>query len=548
MEYLDGAKLKGLIAAGADYLDANRKTVDALNVFPVPDGDTGTNMALTMLAASREVQKVSGTSLTAITGAMATGSLMGARGNSGVILSQIFRGMARKMAGKEVLSTTDLAEALQEGVNTAYRAVMKPVEGTILTVARESAQTALQVSRQQTDLILFLRAVHAQAQQTLERTPSLLPVLKQAGVVDAGGKGFVYILEGALRFLQGQSADQTSVEPIRTAEPAVRVDQVEASDLEHPYCTELLLTAAVPGLSEDIVRERLSRFGDSLLVVGSGELLKIHVHTADPGGVLSYCRELGEMRDIKIDNMRYQHRSLHQEDTAAAEAVPDAPAGPAAPDYGIVAVVMGDGLAEIYTSLGADRIVQGGQTMNPSTQDLAQAAEGLAAGRVIILPNNGNIIMAAEQVKELSDKEITVVPTRSVPEGIAALLAFEPEATGPENRAKMERAAQTVQTGEVTYAVRETRSGEITVREGDIIGLWNREIRACGQTPAIVAADLVRQMVSDEASLITLYYGSDVPAGAAEELAAGLTAEHSHCGVEVYAGGQPLYYYLISVE
>lgn len=545
MEYLDGAGLKEIIMACTAYLDAQKSDVDALNVFPVPDGDTGTNMSLTMQAAAREVQRASGSTVGEVADALATGSLMGARGNSGVILSQFYRGMARKLAGRTVAGNSDLALALQEGVNTAYRAVMRPVEGTILTVAKEAARKAMECSADTANPEEFLAAVLAAAQAALARTPELLPVLRQAGVVDAGGKGFVVLLEGAVRFLRGEA----QIGPPAPAETKIAGQSSAKTDLIYPYCTELLLRGGRAAGAEEKVKRFLQQLGDSLLVVGAGDVLKVHVHTDDPGAVLSFCRQWGEMRDIKIDNMRYQHRSVHPELVAAPGGAPQ-PGGEeeCRPGAGVVAVVMGDGLAELFASLGVHAVVPGGQTMNPSTEDLAKAAISLAADRVIILPNNGNIIMAAEQVKELTGQEIHVVPTRSIPEGVAAMVAFDSGLPAAEAAAGMARAAKEVKTGEVTYAVRDSQYCGGAVREGDIIGLRNREIKSVGSSPEHVAAALFEEMVDEETSLLTLYYGADVKKEALDELVHRLEVAYPECGVEAYRGGQPLYYYFLSVE
>jgi len=543
MEKLDGAKLKEMIMACTAYLDTLKNDVDALNVFPVPDGDTGTNMSLTMQAAAREVQRTGDSTIGEVAEALATGSLMGARGNSGVILSQLYRGIARKLSGKTVAGTTELAEALQEGVNTAYRAVMRPVEGTILTVAKEAARAAAEAAADTDELAEFLARLLAAAQVALARTPELLPVLRQAGVVDAGGKGFVLLLEGAVRFLQGEALPASSLSvPTRAAGRPVT-----ETDLDYPYCTELLLHGGRAAGAEEKVKRYLQQIGDSLLVVGAGDVLKVHVHTDDPGAVLSFCRQWGEMRDIKIDNMRYQHRSLHGEPPAAPDEAGQAKADKA-PAIGVVAVAAGDGLAEMFKSLGVHAVVRGGQTMNPSTEDLAKAAKGLASDQVIILPNNGNIILAAEQVKELTEQEIHVVPTRSIPEGVAAMVAFDAGLTAPAAAAGMTRAAQGVKAGEVTYAVRDSQYDGGMVRAGDIIGLWQREIKAVGTSPEQVAEALFARMIDADASLLTLYYGAEADAAAVEQLVRRLESTYPQCGVEAYNGGQPLYYYFLSVE
>ncbi len=552
MEQINGAILKEMIVAGANRLDSQKKSVDALNVFPVPDGDTGTNMSLTILSAVKEINKVSAAALPAVAGALASGSLMGARGNSGVILSQIFRGFTKYIGDKKEITGKELAGALQEGAKTAYRAVMRPVEGTILTVAREVAEGAINAAYDTKDIGDILEKAIAHGRIALENTPELLPVLKHAGVVDAGGKGYILLMEGALMAIRGDfvptAADITDVVMV----PAEPVEKKKM--LLYPYCTELLLQRNGDSLSESVIRRRLEQWGDSMLVVGSGELIKIHIHTNDPGAILNYCGKLGEMRDIKIDNMNYQHRSTLTEEEEALLYEEDEPGTESEHDwvlrkpYGVVAVAAGEGLAETLRSLGVDVVVTGGQTMNPSTEDLASAAREIAAERIIILPNNSNIILAARQVHEVLGQPVDVVPTRSVPEGIAAILAFDPEAAADENLSKMSAAAEMIKTGEVTYAVRDTEMNGLTVTKGDVIGIAEREIRVTGKNPKDVVLLLLETMVTDEDALITLYYGDLTDPQEAEELLAETVERFDHVDVEMYAGDQPLYYYLISVE
>ena len=552
MEHINGAMLKEMIIAGANRLDSQKKSVDALNVFPVPDGDTGTNMSLTLLSAVKEINKVSAASLSAVAGALSSGSLMGARGNSGVILSQIFRGVAKSIGDKKEISAKEVAAALQEGAKTAYRAVMRPVEGTILTVAREVAEGAITAAYDTTDVGEVLEKAIAHGRIALENTPELLPVLKHAGVVDAGGKGYILIMEGALMAIRGDFVPV--VEDITDVAMAEPEPQEKKKKLLYPYCTELLLQRNGDSLSESVIRRRLEQWGDSMLVVGSGELIKIHIHTNDPGTVLNYCCKLGEMRDIKIDNMNYQHRStlteeeeamLYDEEDTGTESEHD---WVLKKPYGLVAVAAGEGLAETLRSLGVDMVVTGGQTMNPSTEDLARAARELPAEKIIILPNNSNIILAAQQVHEVLDRPVIVVPTRSVPEGIGAVLAFDPETEPEENRVKMTAAAELIKTGEVTYAVRATRMNGLDVKEGDVIGIADREIRVAGQEAQDVVLRLLDSMIGAEDSLVTLYYGDMVEAQDAEDLLAETAERFDSLDVEMYPGGQPLYYYLISVE
>ncbi len=554
MEFLNGAVLKEMITASANRLDSNKKSIDALNVFPVPDGDTGTNMSLTILSAVKEINKVHGDALPTVASAIATGSLMGARGNSGVILSQIFRGITKSIGDKSQINAKEFAHALQDGAKTAYQAVMRPVEGTILTVAREAAQGAILAAQNADDIEQVIMGALDHARISLEKTPELLPVLKHAGVVDAGGKGYIYILEGFLSVLQGEI-------PIVEfhSDLLVPIDESISSDknkkLIYPYCTELLIYRNGEPLSEIRIRQVLEPWGDSMLVVGTGELIKIHIHTNDPGAVLSFCGTCGELRDIKIDNMNYQHRSTvmteelsqfyHEDEEAGVEMnLPVAPLKP----YGLVAVAAGEGLAETFRSLGVDTVVTGGQTMNPSTEDLAKAATAIRAETIYIFPNNSNIILAAQQVKEVSDQAVYVIPTRSVPEGIAAVLAFNADLDVTTNTNRMQDATGQVKTGEITYAVRDSKFGEMEVHEGDILGILDRDIKVTGHRVPEVVMKVLDFMVVDGDSLITLYYGDAVDESEAETLHQGIQERYPQLDVEMYSGGQPLYYYLISVE
>lgn len=551
-EYLDGRDLKQLILAAAAYLDQNKSAVDALNVFPVPDGDTGTNMAMTIKAAVREIQSSDSADISEIAKAVAHGCLMGARGNSGVILSQIFRGFAKSLEEKHQMGSLDLAWALQAGVELAYKAVMKPAEGTILTVAREAGRAALTAARSGGDVPRVVEAALRQAEATLARTPEMLPVLRQAGVVDAGGKGLVCILTAWNMVLHGQEVAEAGA----TA-PGERVGSAAAqseAEILYPYDTVFMLRGR--NIPVNLLRQQLEPMGDSLLVVGDEGLIKVHIHVTDPGPVLSHCLRYGELTKIEIENMRLQHEELARVDAnvdATAERAADCdPKGAGASgdekDLGVVAVGVGEGIAEILRSLGVDEIVNGGQTMNPSTEDLLQAAERTNARRVLILPNNKNIILTAEQTKNLTKREIGVVPTRSVPQGIAAMLALNPELSLEENVAAMTEAARRVKTGEITYAVRSTTYRDREIHEGDIMGLFNGEIKAVGSSPEEVLTELVSAMIGPEDSMITIFYGQDVRPEVAEQVGELIAAAHPDCELDIHHGGQPLYYYLVSVE
>lgn len=588
--------LQAMVLAATRTLEANKETVNALNVFPVPDGDTGSNMSLTMLSAAREVERASGKSVGPVAQALAQGSLMGARGNSGVILSQLFRGFGRYAAERVVLDARDFARALQEGVDTAYKAVMKPVEGTILTVAREAAQAAVKAARGTSDVIAVIKAAVQAAEEALARTPELLPVLKKAGVVDSGGKGYTFILAGYLAALQGEAAQQPAAAPEAPPAPTPEAARVQAeaeekrdtspatqvafqideeiSDIQFPYDTEFFIRGE--GIPLDEVAERLNQMGDSVYVVGSPELAKVHIHTDNPGPVLDYCIRFGDLIRIEIHNMREQHEDLKARAAGAARpeardgqpgepgapgqgqaAVPAAPAAgtdpaadlPAQEGSGVVAVAVGDGIEAILKSLGTTQVVQGGQTMNPSTQDLLEAIEACPCNPVFVLPNNKNIILAAEQAAALTDKQVYVIPSRSLPQGIAALLAWQPDAEPEKNQQAMTRALAEVETGEVTYAVRDTTIGDLTIREGEMLGIWNGEIVASGKSPEeTVKSVLERMMQKRQGEVVTLYYGEGIEAARAESLAGELQEQYPDCEVDVQYGGQPLYFYVFSLE
>ncbi len=560
---VDGELLRLMVVAAKETLEKNKDHVNGLNVFPVPDGDTGTNMFLTISAAVREAEKVRGGTVSEMAKAVSMGSLMGARGNSGVILSQIFRGFARAMEGKMVINPLDFARALQEGVDTAYKAVMRPVEGTLLTVARSAARAAMAVARRGTTLREVLQGAVSSAQDTLRHTPEMLPVLRQAGVVDAGGQGFVYVLTGYLQAVQGQTlldspeiGDLGPAAGTRPADTPTVEFQVtdEISDIKFIYDTELLLRGE--SLPADEIRRKLGEIGDSVLVVGDPSLLKIHVHTNHPGEAIELCLEHGQLIEFVIKNMKEQHEAL-LEKLPVAQTVTGKPTMTSAvavpapaieKSYGIVSVVAGEGLAAIMKSLGADEVVSGGNTMNPSAAELLGAVERVPAPVVFVLPNNKNVIMAAQQVKTLTTKDVRVIPTRSVVQGLAALVASNPKESPAENESRFTRSIQGVKSGEVTYAVRAAKWEHGEIRAGDILGLWEDNIVVVGSDVAEVTTSLVRLMVGKDSSVLSLYYGEDVTAAQAESLAATLQGAYPSLEVEVHAGGQPLYYYYVSVE
>jgi len=549
MEHIDGALFRKMILSGANNLAAQKEQVDALNVFPVPDGDTGTNMSLTMEAAAREVLNLKADSLEKVAGAAAMGSLMGARGNSGVILSQIFRGLAQGLKGGSA-DGKQLARALQMAVDTAYKGVMKPVEGTILTVAREAAKAAGQAARQGgTALAVWAEACH-RGGETLAKTPDMLPVLKQVGVVDAGGKGLLVIMDGALAALRGEEiSDLPEPGPdnltLRVAQPNTQpTGQEDLGSIEFQYCTEFIVKGA--NLPLEDMRSHLARYGDSLLVVGEGDIAKVHVHSNHPGQVLEYCLKFGSLHHVKINNMVEQSEERKQS-LQESHGEREVPSGETKP-FGIVAVGVGEGLKKILASLGVDEIVEGGQTLNPSTEDLVKAINRVPAPKVLVLPNNKNIILAAQQAKELVGKEFFLVPSRSIPQGIAALVTVDPEKPAEDNHRRMMQVVEQVHTGEVTYAVRDSSYDGRDIRQGDILGLADDEIVVVGGDIPRVTADLLAAMVKEEHEIVTIYYGQETDGGSAEQLVTELKEKFPRLEFELHEGGQPLYYYAFSIE
>ncbi|MGQ9779153.1 MAG: DAK2 domain-containing protein [Bacillota bacterium] len=545
-DLVDGERFWQMLSAGTALLHEHKEEVDALNVFPVPDGDTGTNMYLTFLAALREAEKVPKFRLSQVVEAAAQGALMGARGNSGVIVSQLFRGFAKAVAGAESIDRRGLAAGLQGAVNLAYQAVRKPVEGTILTVAREAAKAAEAALRREGSLVEFWEEVCAHAALALAKTPEMLPILAQAGVVDAGGKGLVVFMEGALRALKGEEAVAVASSTGTVARTGATIALVEDEpiDLTYRYCTEFLLRGR--NLNPEQIKVDLAPHGDCLMVVGDEKMVKIHLHTNNPGLILDYAVRLGEMSEIQINNMVEQSQQRLERLKQARAAETEAASEPK--EIGIVAVVMGDGLVQIFRSLGVDEVVEGGQTMNPSAEDLLRSVERVAAKQVLILPNNGNVIMTAGQVSELTELPVAVAPSKTIPQGIAALMAFNPSASLEENLMNMTRALEEVKTGEVTYAVRASNLNGLAIEEGDVIGLVDDELVATGKKPAEVLQKILDRMVEKEDALISIYYGRDVEEEEAREALAALTDRFPAAEIELYYGGQPLYYYIVSVE
>lgn len=526
---INGLDLLKMLKVGSKTLEANKSGVDALNVFPVPDGDTGTNMYLTLTSAVREAEKNENENIAKVGKAVSMGSLMGARGNSGVILSQIFRGMAKEMEGKTTLDAKGVASALQAGADTAYKAVMKPVEGTILTVVREMAKAAVLKAKNSDDIIAVLEDAYEAGQTTLRRTPNMLPILKEAGVVDAGGQGLLYLLKGMIKALKGEEEEKAY------QEETVTTGQDETQEgLTYLYCTEVLIRGQRLDIEE--IRDELEPLGDSLLVVGEEDVVKVHIHSNHPGKVLEVCLSRGKLYDIKINNME-------EEVEERLNKIKELPLA----KIGVVAVSQGDGFSEILTNLGVMAIVNGGQTMNPSTEELVKAVEEVKAEKVILLPNNKNIIMAARQAAEISTKPVAVVPTTSPVQAVTAMVAFNPDMELEEVAQDMSQEIEKVITGEVTQAVRDSQINGLQIKAGDFIGIVGDEIKVKAAT-AEDAVMLILEQMAEEGELITIFYGKDVADQEAIELKKRVEEGFSRHEVEMHKGGQPHYHYLLSVE
>lgn len=529
--------------------------IDALNVFPVPDGDTGTNMNLSMTSGANEVKDIQPTNVVEVADALAKGLLMGARGNSGVILSQLFRGFAQGINGKDKLTTTDFANALTSGVNTAYKAVIKPVEGTILTVAKDTAKKAEQLAEEEKDFIPFMEGVLEAAQTSLASTPELLPVLKEVGVVDSGGQGLVVIYEGFLASLKGEvlpesSASSVDMDDMVNAEHhKLAQDYMSTEDIEFGYCTEFMVKFEEDKLKEhpydeEVFRKELSELGDSLLVVSDDELVKVHVHAEHPGEALNLGQRFGSFINIKVENMREQHTSILGEHTKKLPKKQPKQKQ----TYGIVSVAMGDGIKQLLENLGANVVLQGGQTMNPSTQDIAEAIKQANAEKVLILPNNKNIVMAAEQAASLSDADVEVVPTKTIPQGMSALLAFQPDASLEANKEAMTEASGMVKTGQVTYAVRDTQIDGMTIENGNFMGLADGKIKATAQDKLTVAKQLLAELTTEDDEIITILQGEEGSDEELAELESFLEKEYPDIEVEVHQGNQPIYSFIFAIE
>ena len=549
---INGPLLKEIFKGAVNYLISRKEEVNALNVFPVPDGDTGTNMSLTSKSALKQIDSLEGDfSVADVSAAAARGALMGARGNSGVILSQLLRGFSEGLEGLDEAGTAEIAHAFKKASETTYKAVMKPIEGTILTVGRETADFAIRHYKKAEDLVKFLEDVIVEANKSLDNTPNLLEVLKEADVVDAGGKGLVVLLEGGLKVLKGEDiADQSEDETLKKkAQKEIQFTEADKS-LKYGYCTEFIINTDYEDI--DSFREKIAPLGDCLLVVGGGgsHIIKVHVHTNDPGIVLQHACELGLLQDIKIDNMRYQHREVLFDDSEVAEAKKkeEEEENIEEKDYSFITVSMGSGMTETFKSLGVDYVVSGGQTMNPSTEDFLMGIDKVGGKVIYIIPNNSNIILSAEQARDISDREVIVIPSKSVPQGIAALLAFNGELDKNENKENMIEAIGSVIDASVTYAVRDTTIGGKEIHKDDIIGIASKEIISSGKTVFDVVTETVDKLMDEDISLVTLFYGEDVKEEDAEKARQAIEEKYPDIDIDVIKGDQPIYYYILSLE
>ncbi len=541
---INGAMLRKMIINSAKLLETNKDYVDSLNVFPVPDGDTGTNMSLTMMSTAKEVSNCPSNNIDVLCDAMSKGALRGARGNSGVILSQIVKGMSSELSQQKEITAKNLAKALASGTEVAYKAVTKPKEGTILTVVRAMSDAAAKITKKSIEVSEFLERVIDAGEEMLKQTPEMLPVLKKAGVIDAGGRGLLIIFKGFYNVLIGQEEtnltfDDSVAEGSSKFDESAHFSYNDLAEIEFGYCTEFFVINLKKRTTEadiDRFRESLMTIGDCVLVIGDLNMVKVHVHTNEPGVALTYALELGEIDKIKIENMLEQNRALigqKKEDLKP---------------YGLVSVCAGEGLTNIFKDLLVDNVIEGGQTMNPSAEDIAVACDAVAAKDVFVFPNNKNIILAAEQAKALSKRNLHIIPTKNVPQGLSAVLAFNPEDTLENNETNMNESIASIKAGMVTYAVRSTQVDNFDLKEGDVIGIDSKNIVAKGEKVEKVTTDLIDKMMDSNISNITLYFGNDVKEEDAEQIAKALSDKYSRCDVDIHFGGQPLYYYIVSLE
>lgn len=553
---IDAQTLKKMFLAGAASIEAKKEYINELNVFPVPDGDTGTNMTLTIMSAVKEVNALTNPTIEELAKAISGGSLRGARGNSGVILSQLFRGFTKEIKDCKEINVAILSSAFQKAVETAYRAVMKPKEGTILTVARGAAERAAQLVNETDDLVYFGKEVLAHMEVVLKNTPELLPVLKEAGVVDSGGQGLLEIMKGTYDALLGKEIAFVNVEAKESHSTGINIERVSQEEIKFGYCTEfiIMLEKEYTEKTENEFKAYLESIGDSLVVVSDEDIVKVHVHTNDPGLAIQKALTYGSLTRMKIDNMREEHHEkvIKDAEKAAAEQkqevkkpVENKPRKKA----GFIAVSMGEGLDEIFTGLGVDYIIKGGQTMNPSTEDMLNAISEVNADNIFILPNNGNIILAAEQAKQLTeDKNIFVIPSKTIPQGITAIINFVYDKAPEENAARMTEEMQRVKSGQVTYAVRDTSIDGKEIKQGNIMGIGDKTILSVGTEVRATTLELLKNLTDEDAELISLYYGEEVSEEEANELADEVMELYPNLDVEVHYGGQPIYYYVLSVE
>ena len=544
-----------MFLAGAKNLESKKEWINELNVFPVPDGDTGTNMTLTIMSAAKEVAALDSLTMETLAKAISSGSLRGARGNSGVILSQLFRGFTKGIKHYDEIDTSILASAMQKAVETAYKAVMKPKEGTILTVARGAADKAAELAETDIDMKSFISQVIDHADGVLAQTPEMLPVLKEAGVVDSGGQGLMQVLRGAYDAFLGKEIDYSIESSGSVSMAQVKADPQAQADIKFGYCTEFIIMLE-QNYTEDTEQEFkgfLSSIGDSIVVVSDDDIVKVHVHTNDPGKAISKALTYGSLTRMKIDNMREEHQEklikdaekIAAQQAASAAAIPDEPKK----DVGFISVSIGEGIGQIFRDLGVDYLVEGGQTMNPSTEDMLLAVDKVNADTIFILPNNKNIILAANQAKAMTkEKNIIVIPTKTVPQGISAMISYNAELSAKENEEAMKEGSQSVSTGQITYAVRNTHIGDKEIHEGDIMGIGDSSILAVGQEIQTVAEETVAAMMDADSELISVYYGSDIEEDTANALVDALTEKYPSCEVEVYSGGQPIYYYVRRID
>ncbi len=547
--------LRKMFLAGAANLEAKKEFINELNVFPVPDGDTGTNMTLTIMSAAKEVQALDNPDMVSIAKSISSGSLRGARGNSGVILSQLLRGFTKEIREHDEIDTVILARACDRATATAYKAVMKPKEGTILTVAKGISQKAAELAETTDDLEVFIPEVIKRAEEVLAETPELLPVLKEAGVVDSGGQGLLEVIRGAYDAFLGKEIDYTAIEA-GSGTKMVKPGQQAEADIRFGYCTEFIIMTEKPFTDKDETEFKayLESIGDSIVCVADDDIVKIHVHTNDPGLAIQKALTYGQLSRMKIDNMREEHQEklIRDAEKVAAQQAQAAEAKKKKEprkSVGFIAVSIGEGMNEIFRELGVDHIIEGGQTMNPSTDDMLNAIDEVNADHIFILPNNKNIILAANQAQSLTkDKDIIVIPTKTVPQGITAVISYMPEADVDANLEAMQEAIKNVKTGQVTYAVRDTKIDDKVIHEGDIMGIGDQGILSVGQSVEDTTKDMLAQLVDDDSELISLYYGQDIPEEDAQNFAQSIEELYPDVDIDVHMGGQPIYYYVLSVE